>query len=960
MVMRAQRFRSPDLDRQMTDQTAGAGRRRKGSLPPRRASSGAQSPVNTSAAPSPAATSRSGFSEEVRAALANAAPGANEDRGGGEAGFLLRRALADVRSRLTEQVSRGDVFASRYAAVMDEAVRILFAQAAGEAKGRLALFATGGFGRRSLAPFSDVDLLIVHGSVSDAVLRRAVDRLLYPLWDAGLKIGHGVHTPSGAVRFAANDLHAQTALLDARLIGGDASLAREFLSNYDQLRRRTRDKFVVAKLAEQEARHDRSAQSRYLAEPDLKEGKGGLRDLHTIGWIARHLTGKSPGEGRAATALIGAENLAAFIKAERFLMSLRVHLHQMQGRANEKLSFDLQPALAERLGYADRSDISSAERMMRHYFVNAIDVGRLTRIFVAKIESDRMKLSARAPTPLPKALAVDEIGGKPNLRIRNGRIDFQSAAAARREPVDLFRLFRAFSKRPDLDFHPDALALTADCVTQVTTPVRNDPAIARLFIAMLLEAREPVKLLRVMAETRLLGKYIPSFGQISGRVELGLYRRFTLDEHVFQAIGVLTKIRVGDLQHAHPIATSIITRSKSLMRFYLAVLLHEARGALKEQTPEAAEKLIDRVARRLGAPPDEAALISWVAARPLLMVRVSESRNLGDPRTIARFTREMESIERLELMLVLTVCHLRVVSEGAWDEWTRRQVSALYFGARAYLRGGEGALGEWMKGREAQTRATVGAALGTWSEEERRAFLARLTPEMTAHLDASMIARGANLVREAGRAARAAVAATVAGDSVEAIVYADDRVGLLADLAGAVASTGASVRNVHASAFADGKVFDAFTVQPPVGPAVEALPDLARRVHLALLEAAKATPGAPPTASRRIGDRRSLFAVASSVRIDLAASDDCLVVEAEGRDRPGLLHALASALSEIGVIIRSAHIATYGERAIDTFYLQDAPGYKITDRRRLQSIERRLLGVLSDGAIPQTPLTGAG
>lgn len=876
-------------------------------------------------------------------------------QGFGVVGVELKNALADARRGLLAQYSRGEVIVARLSAIMDDAIETIArpAIAALPNKAKVAIVATGGYGRGQLAPLSDVDLLILHSGIGDDALKSITNAVLYPLWDAGLVVGQGVHTPASAANLAGREMTVMTAYLDARLIAGDAGLFRDFQSKFDLLRWRTKSKFVKVKRIEQEARHDRSNQSRYLSEPDVKEGKGGLRDIHVIGWIYRALYGRSLSEAPKRNSIFRPEDAESLRKAERFLLSLRAHLHDLRGRADERLTFDIQPALAERLGYADRADMSAAERMMKHYFVTAVEIGRLTRIFWARLEEENAKLLERAPAPLPKALSSDEAGGKINLRLKNGRLDFASAGAARKNPGDLFRYFRAFAKRPDIDFHPDALDLIAKNAVSVTSDARRDPSIAKIFMATISTAKDPVKLLRVMSETGLLGKYVPAIGQITGRVEYGLYQRYSMDEHTFQSVGVLARIKSRALKSEHPIATAILEETDRPAPFFIAVLLHQARWSMKEQSAEEARALIARIARRLGESEESAADIGWCAARPLSMVGVAHRRNLGQARAITEFASEVGSLARLRMLLVLTVCYLRTVSEDAWDDWTRRQIAALYYGAQAWLTGGEKSLEQWMSGRAAETRKQVAATLGGWPKAERAAFLARLSDATLALIDPDTFSRVAALARGAESCG---VAASIRNDHVEAIVYAEDRPGLLADLAGAIAAVGGNVRNVHALTLDDGKIIDVFAVQPQEQQVGEALAAFVRALHGALLAAARERPAEPLALSPRIGDRRAIFSVPPSVRIAGAAADDAVLVETEGRDRPGLLYSLASALADLGVQIRSAHIATYGERAIDAFYLQTPDGRKISDPRLLQTIEKRLAGVLAESGAPKRKL----
>lgn len=870
----------------------------------------------------------------------------------GETGQALKTLIEQRRRGVVSGYARGDVAAARLSDIVEEAIVALFAEGAKShpaAAKRLALAAVGGFGRGELAPYSDVDLLFLHPA-GDAGMRPLLDFILYPLWDAGLKVGHAVHAPATAVAFAREDMVARTAYLDARLLCGEAALFRDFRARYDGLRRRTKKQFAAAKRAELEARHAKSEQTRYLAEPDLKEGKGGLRDLQTIAWLYKYEYAAALGAPGAPKKLLTPEQLRTFRRCARFLWAARFQLHDLVGRAEEKLSFDVQPALAERLGYADRGGMLAAERLMKDYFVNAMEVGRLTRIAAARLDEERERLSPKALKVLPKTLARDEAGEKANLKLVHGRLHFASPARARRQPADLFRLFRAFSKRPDYDFHPDALALAASAARLVTPQVRADPVIAKLFLATLVEAKDPVKTLRLMAETGLLGRYIPAFGKIIGRIEYGLHRRYSIDENVFRSIGVLAEIERGAARERHPVASKILDAAPARAPFYLAVLLHETIWGMREKDGGACERLVARIARRLGLEAEDAALVGWAAARPHLMIRTVERRNLAEPRAVARFAETVGDRRRLDLLLVLSVCHQRVVGVDSWDEWTRRQLTELYESAAAFLDGGEAGLAAHMAARAEAARAAARAQIEGWPDEEKDAFLAGLSDEIMRALDPEIVARVGALARSAageGRKEAVALRARDDGD-VEAVVYARDRLGLLADLAGAIAACGVSVRNVQVLTSAGGQAIDVFTLQSEDENPLDD-PNRLRRLHARLLEAARAAPDRPRVPARRLGDRRAIFDVEPAVRIDLEWSQDCTVVEAEGRDRPGLLYDLTAALAEIGVGIVSAHIATYGARAVDAFYLQDAPGYKIANRRRLQSIERRLLAALRSG-----------
>lgn len=870
----------------------------------------------------------------------------------GAIGKLLRETMPTVRADGLGCSDRGDRVAARIARSMDAIIKALYKLS--PAGDDIALCAIGGYGRRALAPFSDIDLLFLHrpkqNPADDAGLRAVTDFMLYALWDSGLKIGHGVHTPKTAIDFAKQDMIARTAYLDARLLCGSKKLFDDFHGGYDRLRWRTKNQFVAAKLKEQDERHATAGETRYLVEPDIKEGKGALRDAQTIRWLYKYVYGGAIGEHKAIDKIMDASERRALAKAERFLWSVRVHLHDLRGRPDEQLTFDVQPRIAARLDYADRKNMSAAERLMKHYFVTTVEVGRLTRILCARLEEERAIRLPHLPTMLPKELQSDEAPGKPNLRIRGGRLDFASAARARKTPRDFFRLFRAFSKKPKIDFHPDALAVIAEQTPKVTSDVRKDAYVAALFEGILTKSPDPVRVLRVMTETGLLGKYIPAYGSIVGRIDYGLYRRFTLDEHVLRSIGVLARIWRGKLKGEHPIATRILKTVDAPLLYFLALLLHESIWTLKDKSPLQCEKLVQRVTRRLGLSAEGAVLAGWGAANYLLMVRTAERRNLTEAQAISNFAASVGDRARLDLMLALSVCHLQTVGLYSWDGVTRRQITELYEATAAWLDEGEAALHKRLDKRAEIVRSETKKRLADWSDAEKEKFLNRLTDDMVRSVYPDVIVRFAHLARAAKKdRADAAVTLTPRDGDLEAIIYAEDRPGLLGDIAGAVAASGLSVRSVQALTTEESKAFDIFAIHSPDSMPLDDS-NQSKRLHAALLAASRETPKKAPNLRRRLGDRRGLFSVLPAVRIEQGASEDATVVETEGLDRPGLLYELASALADLDVSIVSAHIATYGERAVDAFYLCDRNRSKITDVATLKQIKKKLLSVLSSGS----------
>jgi len=844
---------------------------------------------------------------------------------------------------------RGDKFASKLSTIIDVIIRTLYTHSLPpQAEENLAILAVGGYGRKELSPQSDIDLLFLHKSGQDKNIRPLLDRILYPLWDSGLKIGHGVHSPESAIAFCTNDMIARTAYLENRLVIGQQEIFDEFQTGFKKLRKNSSKEFINAKLDELESRHDISKQSRFLVEPDIKEGKGGLRDLHMIGWLYHYVYGQPIDKDGKNKPVLSKDDLAAFNKSKKFLTTLRAHLHLIRGSDDNRLTFDVQPELAERLGYVAKRGMSPAERLMKHYFITATETGRLIRVFCARLEEKNNKRFPQLPRGVPRRLLSDEVSGKPNIRIHTGRLDFARPSHARKKPLDWFRLIRAFSRQTKIDIHPEALTLIKSHLNVMSKAERDREDIALLFKAIILQSKDPIKTMRIMSETGLLQKFIPSFGKISGRIIYGLYRRFTLDEQSLYALKELRQIHHGREKIEHPICTKIIKDNKNLYPFYLSVLFHELIWTIKDRDIKAAEHFIKKIALRLGLSEADARNVGWVSANRTLMIDTIERRTLAEPRAIEQFCDDLPTRLALDLLLVVTVCHLKIVGVHSWDKRMRRRLQLLYELAETWFSGGEEAVISRQTERNEETQKLIESELSNWSDADKKKLFDSLEPQALHSVDPELWGRFAPLMQRANREdLNGAVSVSLRNDgTIEAIVYGNDHDGLLSHLAGAIAQTGLSVRSVQALTTNDNKVIDIFVLQSIDGSPITD-ETRTKRIHETLLSTIREAPKTRLKISKRLGDRRNIFDVASSVKFDLEASDECLVVEALGLDRPGLLYQLTDALLDIGVIIRSAHVATYGERAVDSFYLQDAPGYKITNKRRIQSIERRLLHVLN-------------
>jgi [protein-PII] uridylyltransferase len=827
--------------------------------------------------------------------------------------------------------------------LMDQLVRVIFdfadtrvfPAANPSAAERLGLMATGGFGRGELAPLSDLDLLFLRPYKQTPRGEQIVEYTLYLLWDLGLKVGHATRTVEESLRYAERDPTIRTALLEARYLWGDRALCDELMKGFAQ-KFSTGDgrDFVEAKLNERDQRHLRMGDSRYVVEPNVKEGKGGLRDLHTLFWIAKYLYRVNEPAELVAKGVLTEGEARHFERAERFLTTVRCHIHYLSGRADDRLSFDLQREIASRLSYQDRPGSRGVERFMKHYYLHAKTVGDLTRIFVAALEDShrrKPKLSALWQTLRPR-----QLGG---FRLDGERLAAATPDAFEKEPINILRLFHV-AQENDLDIHPASLRQITQNIRLVDR-LRNDPEANRLFMEMLTSEHDPETTLRRLNEAGVFGRFVPDFGRVVAQTQHDMYHTYTVDEHTIRAIGMLANIENGTLKEDLPVSTEVVHKILSRPVLYLGVLLHDiAKGRGGDHSVLGAEVAM-QLCPRLGLSAAETETVAWLVRHHLAMSATAFQRDLMDPKTIESFAALVQSPERLKLLLVLTACDIRAVGPNVWNGWKAALLRQLYHATEHILSGGtlSGGRGERIKA----VQADVSQRLSGWTEAEKDEHFARGYPSYWLSFPIDTLVRQAELVRRAEHDHQPlAIEHRIDADRsvTEVTIYTLDTHGLFARLAGAMAISGANIVDAKIFTMANGMALDTFWLQdlegkPFDGP--QRLARLAARVEIALsnrLDIARELDSQRNSWPQR--DR--IFTVEPRVLINNNASDTFTVIEVNGRDRPGFLHVVTRALTRMNLQIATAHITTYGERAVDVFYVKDLFGLKIVHQDKLKQI----------------------
>src|SRR5271169_6250492 len=871
-------------------------------------------------------------------------------------GFVapLKAALTDGRAEIRrrfEATGDGAAAIREQCFLVDQLIRALFdfvTQAiyplpnptSGE---RLALVAVGGYGRGELAPFSDVDLLFLLPYKQTPFTEQVVEYLLYLLWDLGLRIGQATRSVEECQRLAKSDLTIRTGLLEARYLCGDQALFRDLKKRFDSdIVRGTAAQFVEGKLAERDARHQRVGDSRYQLEPNVKEGKGGLRDLHTLFWIAKYIY-RTDDVGRLVElGVLSAEESLRFDHAQSFLWTVRCHLHYLAGRAEERLTFDLQAEIGRRMGYADEGRSRGVERFMKDYFLVAKDVGDLTRIFCAILEADQKR--RRRLSWVRWGAGRRSLGG---FVLDGEWLTISCEDFFKKDPVALLRLFHV-AQEHGLDIHPRALRAASQSLKLIDDRLREDPEANRLFMEILTSRKDPETALRSMNEAGVFGCFIPDFGRVVAQMQYDMYHHYTVDEHTLFAIGILHKIESGLLKEEHPLATEAAATIVSRRALYLAVLLHDIAKGRGGDHSEIGEQIALKLGPRLGLSAEETETVAWLVRWHLLMSNTAFKLDIGDPQTIGNFVERVQSPERLKLLLALTVADIRAVGPKVWNGWKAALLRELYHHAVKVISGG--LTDEGQDSRAASAQAAARRLLPDFSEAEFTTFVGRGYPFYWLSFDPATHARHARLIREA-EASGSPLTVEKRVDPhrsvTEITLYTADHPGLFSRIAGALAVSGANIVDAKIMTMSNGMALDTFWVQDLAGRPFDRPDKLAR---LAVIFENVLTGDLKPhrefARPPAYPSRMRIFTVMPRVLVDNKASASHTVIEVNGRDRPGLLFELTRELTRLNLQISSAKISTYGEKVVDVFYVKNLFGHKVEQPVKLADIRTTLEAVL--------------
>jgi [protein-PII] uridylyltransferase len=861
---------------------------------------------------------------------------------------LCRSWLVKERAQLKQDfLATGHVVGllTRHTGVVDTLLRTLFEAIPEEERSGVCIVAAGGYGRSELFPYSDIDIVFLYDEKAEENAARVAESLLYVLWDLGFKVGQSHRTVGEAITRARDDITIRTTLLDARLVVGDAAFFHDFQKRFDAELIQGRElEFVEAKLSERDTRHHRFGDSRYMLEPNVKDGKGGLRDAHTLWWLARAAYPLESMAGLVQRGQMSRTEFKAFEQARLFLCNVRAHLHYITGGPQERLTFDHQHALAVVMGFESTSINRSIERFMRRYFAAARTVGTTTRIICALLE-DEKKRKPRASLSRLWHMPWNLNGYKVDGQRLNVRFD----NAFEKNPIMMIELFRQ-AQIHGLDIHPNALTLVSRNLKRIDAELQNDPRANALLMDIMLYHKGAEATLRRMSEAGVLGKFIPDFGRVVGQTQFNMYHVYTVDEHTLVAIGMLHAMENGTMKEELPLASELIHRIRLKHVLYLALFCHDIAKGRNGDHSILGEKIAEKLAIRFGFTPDEVETTAWLVRHHLLFSNTAFKRDFNDPKTVQDFVAQLQSPERLKLLLVLTVADIRAVSPNVWNAWKGVLMRELYTRAEHAMGTGEVVIKQqqvhWF--REDLKRALTG-----WSDAQIDDYLGQGTASFWASIEPDRHIAIARMVREAQRAEQPVLIDThhdYERSITEVTVCTHDRPALFSMIAGAMSLAGANIINAKIYTLKNGVAVEIFQLQDLAGDVFDRPDRLAKMsvyIEQVIGEELDLSHEFASRASGYLKSRKNAVPLPAQVLIDNDASNIHSVIEVTGRDRSGILHEVTRTMAELGLSIATAHISTYGNQIADVFYVKDNFGMKISHETKIKKVRSSLLVVMS-------------
>ncbi|MBI4529330.1 MAG: [protein-PII] uridylyltransferase [Deltaproteobacteria bacterium] len=857
----------------------------------------------------------------------------------------------------------GSEIVSAYTTIVDHLIQYLFQVSSQDYSRRFpslsprcTLVAQGGYGRGELNPYSDIDLLFLYAWKLTPYVESVAEKILYSLWDAGLQVGHAIRNISESMRLASRDMRVKTALLDARFICGDSLLYGDFgKAGEDYLIKRNADRFIHETLEERRRRHENYGASVYLLEPDVKEGEGGLRDIHAALWIAKVRHRARDLDDLVRLGIIQPKDLSELKNSQDFLWRVRNELHFYSAKHQDQLTFEAQERVSQALGFEGERTLKGVEVFMRNYYLQASNISRLTSLITHRI-TDCTRPSQNLHHVAGRKL-------RDGLEISRDHLYITDARTFASDPANLIRIFVDMQReRAEISHESRELLREQGALIDDTFRVSADANLA--FVEILKWKDRIYETLVEMHRCGILGSFIPEFGRLLCMVLHDAYHTYTVDQHSLRLIHEVERLKAGEFKEAHPLLTQLAREIEKVAILYLALLFHDIGKGYGGGHSEIGAGMVKNIASRMQLNEDDTAQLEFLVRHHLLLAHTAFRRDLEDDKTIMDFARTMGSVENLKMLFLLTYADIRAVGPGIWNNWKANLLEELYLKALRILERFE--RGEYRRADQRAAARRIQARVrrrlaGRHPVEKVQRFLESMPDRYFLSTPEDQIPAHFTLKEEqfSGQTFVSRVRHFPERDHTEFVICTRDRPGLFASITGVLAALGLDIVNARITTSRDGFIVDVFRISHSGRPEVVMEPQKWNRVA-ATLEGVLT--GSIDVARLVEESRRTTLLkrrapnVPTSVQIDNEASDNFTVIEVYTQDRIGVLFRITYTLHRLGISIHLAKISTNVDQVADVFYVSDMEGMKIVDSGAVETIRQSLYESLvsEDAKFPGT------
>ena len=816
---------------------------------------------------------------------------------------------------------------------------------------KISLLAVGGYGRGELSPHSDLDILFLLPNKlrknDTKKIENVVELILYILWDLGYTVGHSTRTIDDCIEKSRSDLTISTSLLEKRFVAGNNDiydlLNNKFKTFIDNTK--TLD-FVESKLKESETRHKRFGESRYVVEPNVKDGKGGLRDLHTLIWILKFAYKVDTISKLINVGALTKEEAVPFAEAQRFLLSVRCHLHYRANREDDRLAMDAQLEIAKSMNFKNTITHKDVERFMKRYFLATKTVGNLTRIFCAAIETEFNK---------PLRMSFLSFKKRKNItpfRLEVGRLFSYEREILTENPINIIKLFY-ISHINNIDIHPKTLRQITSLRKSINLKVRQNVEANKMFLNILTSDKDPTRTLRLMNEANILGQFIPEFQKIVGLMQFDMYHSYTVDEHTIFTISNLHYLRSGKFSDFAPLTSSAILEIKSYKSLFVAMLLHDIAKGKKGDHSENGSLIASKICPRLGLNKEETKMVEWLVLHHLLMSKTAFRYELGDPKVIKNFAKQVRSIDKLKSLLALTVADIRGVGPDVWNDWKGALIKELYIKTYDLLKPPQeiSKITEPLKSskelliRYLNNKGLNDLDIKTYCSKFYNNYWGTFNlPSVVNHYEIFTSMKNYSKKLEIYLSNDSKLKAT------ELLVITPDHHGLFSQISGLVASSGYDIVSAKIITRSDGYALDTFFLQNKERKPISDI-NLRKKLIETITKGLEGNFNIEKALNIKWKEIPARFrAVKAPIRVivDNKTSDQYTILDIKCKNAPGVLYKITKIITSLGLQINTANVSTYGDRVVDIFYLKNAFGSKVDDNTTIEKVKNSILEELKE------------